>query len=246
ALDRAGSNGFDLVLMDVQMPELDGLAATGVIRERERARGGHIPIVAMTAHAMQGDRDRCLSAGMDEYLAKPIRPDELVELVERVADRHPAAKKPRAVAEADDIVFDEARAAARLDGDRRLLHQVLDIYRAEAPTQVKRVRDAASAADEDGLRRAAHTLKGTLGTINAPLAFAAAKRVEDAAASGDVQAACGLVDALLTELESLDKALLELKPRPRARRGQARRPSAPRSRERLKAMARTPAKKRRR
>ncbi len=193
---------------------------------------------------MQGDRDRCLSAGMDEYLAKPIRPDELVELVERVADLRPSPDKPRAVSEADDVVFDEARAAARLDGDRRLLHQVLDIYRADAPTQTKRVRDAASAADVDGLRRAAHTLKGTLGTIDAPRAFAAAARVEDAAASGDVRAACGLVDTLLTELECLDKALLELKPPPRARRGPARRRPAPRSRERLPAMARTPAKKR--
>ena len=245
ALDRAGSNGFDVVLMDVQMPELDGLAATGVIRERERARGGHVPIVAMTAHAMQGDRDRCLASGMDEYLAKPIRPDELIDLVERVADQRPPSEKTRAVAEADDVVFDEARAAARLDGDRRLLHQVLDIYRADAPTQVKRVLDAASAADEDGLRRAAHTLKGTLGTIDAPRAFAAAARVENAAASGDVPAACGLVDVLLTELESLDRALLKLKPRPRAGRGQARRPSAPRSRGSLHAMARTRGKKRR-
>jgi len=230
--------------MDVQMPAMDGLEATAVIRERERATGARIPIVAMTAHAMQGDRDRCLSSGMDEYLAKPLRLDELVELVERVAERHPSAGTPQPVAEADDIVFDEARAAARLDGDRRLLHEVLDIYRADAPALVKRVLDAASGADVDGLRRAAHSLKGTLGTIDAPRAFAAAARVEDAAACG-VPAAGGLVDALLTELECLDTALLKLKRRPRARRGPARRRPAPRSRGRLHGMARTPAKKRR-
>ena len=244
ALGRDGGNGFDVVLMDVQMPELDGLAATGIIRTREQASGGHVPIIAMTAHAMQGDRDRCLSAGMDEYLAKPIRPDELVELVERVADRHPAAGQPQPVAEADDTVFDEARAAARLDGDRRLLHEVLDIYRADASALVKRVTDAASEADLDGLRRAAHTLKGTLGTIGAPRAFAAAARVEEAAASGDLPAAGARVDALLTELGRLNNALLELK-RPPAKRGPARRPSAPRSRARLQVMTRTPAKKRR-
>jgi two-component system sensor histidine kinase/response regulator len=246
ALGRAGGNGFDVVLMDVQMPELDGLAATGIIRTREQASGGHVPIIAMTAHAMQGDRDRCLSAGMDEYLAKPIRPDELVELVERVAARQSAARRPQPVKETDGVVFDEEQAAARLDGDRRLLHEVLDIYRADASSLVKRVLDAASAADLDGLRRAAHALKGTLGTIGAPRAFAAAARVEEAAARGDGPDAAALVDALQTELAALNTALLEVKRRPRAKRGPARRPSAPRSRERLRVVARTPAKKRRR
>jgi PAS domain S-box-containing protein len=247
ALERAGGNGFDAVLMDVQMPELDGLTATGVIREREQASGGHVPIIAMTAHAMQGDRERCLACGMDEYLAKPIRPDELVALVERVASQGAAEglRRPVTTEQTDDVVFDEARAAARLDGDRRLLHDVLNIYRADAPSLVRRVLDAASGADMDGLRRAAHALKGTLGTIGAPRAFAAAARVEDAAANADVAAAGGLVGALRTELALLDTALSELGPQPRAERGPARRLSATGPRARLRVIARRPAKKRR-
>ena len=82
---------FDVVLMDVQMPELDGLSATVLIRQRERSAGGHIPIVAMTAHAMSGDRERCLASGMDDYISKPLHPHELVEAVERAVGSRQAA-----------------------------------------------------------------------------------------------------------------------------------------------------------
>ena len=82
-LDGAASGGFDCVLMDVQMPEMDGFECTAIIRERERATGTHVPIIAMTAHAMKGDEARCLTSGMDAYLSKPIQPDDFFELVER-------------------------------------------------------------------------------------------------------------------------------------------------------------------
>ena len=75
---------FDAILMDVQMPEMDGFEATGVIREKEKETGSHIPIIAMTAHAMKGDRERCLEAGMDEYVSKPIRPQIVVDAIESV------------------------------------------------------------------------------------------------------------------------------------------------------------------
>jgi two-component system sensor histidine kinase/response regulator len=82
-LDEAASVGFDCVLMDVQMPEMDGLECTAIIREREQVTRGHLPIIAITAHAMEGDVARCLAAGMDAYLSKPIQPDELFDVVER-------------------------------------------------------------------------------------------------------------------------------------------------------------------
>ena len=96
ALDR---QPFDVVLMDVQMPEMDGFEATAAIRARERATGGHIPIIAMTAHAMKGDRERCLAAGMDGYVSKPLRPQELFEVLERLVPAtaaDPAAAEPAA------------------------------------------------------------------------------------------------------------------------------------------------------
>ena len=85
AIDALKEEHFDLILMDVQMPELDGFEATGRIRNRETEEGGHIPIVAMTAHAMKGDRERCLAAGMDDYVSKPIKVSELFAVMERLA-----------------------------------------------------------------------------------------------------------------------------------------------------------------
>jgi CheY-like chemotaxis protein len=85
ALVKLESGNFDLVLMDVQMPEMDGFEATASIREKEKTKGGHLPVIAMTAHALKGDRERCLAAGMDGYIAKPIHVDELLREIEKVA-----------------------------------------------------------------------------------------------------------------------------------------------------------------
>jgi len=87
ALEALANQTFDLVLMDLQMPEMDGFEATAAIREREKDNGGHIPIIALTAHAMKGDMERCLAAGMDGYLSKPIRPQELDDLLEKYLAR---------------------------------------------------------------------------------------------------------------------------------------------------------------
>jgi two-component system sensor histidine kinase/response regulator len=84
AVDESGSGGFDLILMDVQMPGMDGFAATGIIRAREKSSGTHLPIIAMTAHAMKGDEQRCLAAGMDRYLSKPIQVEELFAAIDSV------------------------------------------------------------------------------------------------------------------------------------------------------------------
>ena len=84
ALDEPGSGGFDLILMDVQMPDMDGFEATGIIRAREQSSGAHLPIIAMTAHAMKGDEERCLAAGMDGYVSKPIQVEQLFATIDRV------------------------------------------------------------------------------------------------------------------------------------------------------------------
>jgi len=91
ALATLQNEAFDLALMDVEMPEMDGLTATAAIREREKASGKRLPIVAMTAHAMRGDEERCLAAGMDEYISKPVNADKLSQIIERIACRAPQA-----------------------------------------------------------------------------------------------------------------------------------------------------------
>jgi len=163
----ASPRGFDVALMDVQMPEMSGLEASQAIRDREGATGRRLPIVALTAHAMQGDRERCLDAGMDGYLSKPIDVDELVATVERFG----GAKLPsprtasRRSSKAAPAVFDQRAALAHTGGDRRLLEEVIALFRSDSPSYVRRIDTALKRRDGEELRMAAHGLKGALATI---------------------------------------------------------------------------------
>jgi two-component system, sensor histidine kinase and response regulator len=209
AVNVAGSRSFDVVLMDVQMPEIDGLSATRLIRHREAASGVHVPIVAMTAHAMAGDRERCLDAGMNDYVSKPVHPHELVEAVERAVepqrtdrvDRVPVAHPGAAV------VFDREAARTRLGGDDRLLREMIAIFRTESPGLMAAVKRAAASNDLDGLRQAAHTLRGALGTVRAPLAYDAATRLEGFARQREASSIPVGVADLEREMTSLAQAL---------------------------------------
>jgi signal transduction histidine kinase/CheY-like chemotaxis protein/HPt (histidine-containing phosphotransfer) domain-containing protein len=172
ALDRGC---YDVVLMDVQMPEMGGFEATAAIREKERATGGHLPIVAMTAHAMKGDRERCLAAGMDEYLTKPLDSHRLCVTVERVAASPADALLPPSVPVS---VLD------RLGGDRQLLADISRIFLGDAPAHLQRIRTALDARDGEALRRAAHGLKGAAANFDAEAVVSAARTLEDIGRSG--------------------------------------------------------------
>jgi two-component system sensor histidine kinase/response regulator len=170
ALDALEREPFDLVVMDVQMPEMDGLEATAAIRAREQETGGHIPIVAMTAHAMKGDRQRCLDAGMDGYVAKPVRARELYEMIESFAGETAADTDAETVAAAAESVadvppggeLDWSAAMAAVGDDRELLREVVAALVEECPRLIDEIRLAIDQGDAATLRRAAHTLKGSL------------------------------------------------------------------------------------
>jgi len=193
---------FDLVLLDVQMPVMGGLEATAVIRERERASGGHVRIVAMTAHAMTGDRDRCLAAGMDDYLPKPIDPQLLFAIVEGAP---PAATPPVRPSLA---VIDDVDLLARVGGDAALAQEVLVLFAEDSAARLAAVDAAVAMNDVASLRRVAHAIKGAAATIGARDLAAAAVSLEQAAASGDspglaaeagrVRAAAAAVQAAVT------------------------------------------------
>jgi CheY-like chemotaxis protein/HPt (histidine-containing phosphotransfer) domain-containing protein len=241
AIDRIAQTSppFDLVLMDVQMPVLDGLAATVSIRQRERAAGDRrTPIVAMTAHAMTGDRERCLAAGMDDYLSKPIRPADLVEAVERIAagraggSQVAAAPSTASGESANGLLFDANHALARLGGDRQLLRQLIRIFRTDARPLIAAIKRAAVAGDADALRRNAHALKGSLGTIGAPKVAETARRLELVVHAGDLGSAPALVAALDDQLGELDKLLRPLQPAASRRTARQRKPITRRRRTR--------------
>ena len=161
AMDALEAQAFDVILMDVQMPEMDGLEATAAIRGNEVVTGTHIPIVAMTAHAMTGDRERCLAAGMDAYISKPIQAEELLKLTESLAI---GAGPIEGLEDSVHSVMDRALALARVDGDEGLLADLAKLFCEESPKMMAAVREAVEARDPERLQRAAHSLKGAVAT----------------------------------------------------------------------------------
>ena len=193
ALDALEREAFDLILMDVQMPIVDGLQATAAIRAAEKTTGKHIPIVAMTAHTMQGDRERCLRAGMDGYVSKPLQTRVLFEVIEGLAIPQPVMTEPDPIlegapsgpGEAEPMnspvfqpIFDEEGALTRVEGDRNLLRQLAMLFLDGSAQLLANVRMAVVQRDGQALQRAAHALKGALANLSAPAATSAALRLE--------------------------------------------------------------------
>ncbi len=216
AFDRGG---YDVILMDVRMPEMDGLEATRRIREREAEGGGHVPIFAMTAHAMSGDRERCLRAGMDDYVAKPINREELIAKVRAVptcaADHSEGAsdedpregKRARSLSVArgdgDLPTFEPNELIQRLGGDRRVAMEIAGISVESLPDMAEEFGRATERGDAQRIRERAHALKSALGNIGARRAHRLAQHLEELAAAGDVSACLGRRAAFEEELSAL-------------------------------------------
>jgi PAS domain S-box-containing protein len=228
---------FDLILMDVQMPVMDGLEATRTIRRREEALGTHIPIVAMTAHAIKGDRERCLEAGMDEYIAKPVRPRELYALLHRLLGGRASdvqSHSGNGAVHAAEIATDDlattrhdrdepshdghATPAPTFSWEHSLKRSALneDVFRELAglfvtqyPELMREIREALESRDAVKLRRAAHTLKGSESVFLGPMGDSTVWKLESAAKDGDFDSARNLIPYVATEAESLLHGLQE-------------------------------------
>jgi signal transduction histidine kinase/CheY-like chemotaxis protein len=186
ALAAIAKTEFDVVLMDVQMPGMDGLQATAAIRERERGTTKHLPIVALTAHAMREDRQRCLDAGMDAYLTKPFNANQLFEIFEGLLPRqngHVPAGSSDAVISDVPPSFDRAALSERMDADEEMLREVVELFLADCPRMLDDLRTARRAGTGGAVALAAHTLKGALLAISAAPAADIAARLERAARS---------------------------------------------------------------
>jgi signal transduction histidine kinase/CheY-like chemotaxis protein/HPt (histidine-containing phosphotransfer) domain-containing protein len=173
AIAAIGREPFDLILMDLQMPVMGGFEATHIIRERERGANARLPIVAMTAHAMSGDEERCLAAGMDGYLAKPIDPEKLFQIVESGVSTSE-----------DTLAIDEPDLLKRLCGNQALKARVLRVFAEDCPSRLAEISAAIADGDAERVRRAAHALKGSSGNVAARGLADAAHALELAAATG--------------------------------------------------------------
>jgi two-component system, sensor histidine kinase and response regulator len=209
ALETFDKEPYDLILMDVQMPEMDGWEATQAIRMKEKATGGHIPIIAMTAHAMKGDEERCIAAGMDDYLTKPIRTAALLEALDKIARRQPetADTAHAAPSQPANDAIDLAVALERLDGDRDLFEELVQVFRNECPNVIEEMRQAIGQGDAKTLERSAHGLKGSSAQLGGLAVSQIAMQIEKMARSGNVESSRDYFKILQNELDRLFSGL---------------------------------------
>ena len=212
AWESAGLPGFDLLLMDIQMPEMDGMEATAAIRKREGPSGRHVPIVAMTAHAMRGDKEKCLAGGMDGYVSKPINSAELFAEIERCLAAPERSKTMSEISQGTEVQIDRASLLDRVEGDQELLTEMIHLFLDDAPNLLAAMRDAVQRGDMTVLERTAHSLKGAASNLSARGTASAALRLEKDAKNNDMESALGSLVEVERSVKRLLPALSELCP----------------------------------
>ncbi len=207
AYERAA---FDVILMDVQMPKMDGFEATAMIRSQEKEAGHHVPIIAMTAHAMKGDRQRCLDAGMDGYLAKPIRAHDLHQTIHATLAELSETSAPEVQEDADIATINYEQILKNVGGSTETLQAVLSLFAEECPKLMQGIRAAMTEGDCATLRRLAHTLKGTIQIFGVERPAATALRLETLGQEDNIKEAEGVFQQLTDEIEQLKTSLDDL------------------------------------
>jgi two-component system sensor histidine kinase/response regulator len=202
---------YDVVLMDVQMPEMDGIEATIALRELEKESGHHQPVVALTAMVIKGDRERCIAAGMDGYLSKPIRQLELDEILDGYTANLESTEEIEArLPPPESAVVDEAELMERVGNDLEFLSELTEVYRTEYPAQLASARIALANCDAKSLTQSTHAIRGALANLGATRASAAAFSIEEMAALSDFSCVAQTLDILEKEIQLVLTALESL------------------------------------
>ena len=201
ALATLERENFDVVLMDVQMPNIDGLEAIRMIRKKEELSGEHTPIISVTAHVMKGDRENCLAAGADGYVSKPLQPPELFGAIERCCPNgdaaFPAAARP----------IDESEVLERCQGDRSLLAEIIELFDAGSEALLREMDSAVAQGNAEALAKVAHTLKGSIGNFTSGPAYCAVQELESLARNNDLTSARNALPTLKIVVQQLTEAL---------------------------------------
>jgi CheY-like chemotaxis protein len=201
------NGAFDVILMDAQMPRLDGLETTAVIRQREANTNDHIPIIAITAHALQGDREKCLAAGMDEYLAKPVKSGKLLQVVRSLTSHHPDEEPDdsRQVPVPQACFFNREELLDHVGHDLAILQRMVSVFAETTPRRLDAISRAISMNDGVTLQHLVHKLRGAVTTFYSEAAVQATLDLEVAARQSDFATA-------QTSYLTLDRLLRRLTP----------------------------------
>lgn len=211
---------FDLILMDVQMPGMNGYEATRRIRALEKDSESRIPIIALTARAIKGDKEKCIEAGMDDYLSKPIRTSDLYESISTLMPELVSVEEEAGVLVSDDgkeigsesePPFDQSALMELVSGDWIMLGEMLDIFLSQVPDYLDTIRDAIRSADAEKLHQRAHALKGVVATLQSQPSFRVTKELQEIGESGELERAPELMEKLEREINRLTSALSRLK-----------------------------------
>ncbi|MBF0475691.1 MAG: response regulator [Deltaproteobacteria bacterium] len=206
---------YDLVLMDVQMPEMDGFEATKMIRNSTLPVLKHdIPIIAMTAHAIKGDREKCLEAGMDDYVSKPVKPKELAQVINRwIFGRSILeGKQPDENKDTSTVRLDRAALLKRLDGDEELCREILDLYLRDGAEQIVALEEAVTQSDDRQIPKLAHRLKGSSGNVEAVAMVELTIELEQAGNNGNIDNMLEILEKIKTEYSLLKRMINRGKP----------------------------------
>jgi CheY-like chemotaxis protein/HPt (histidine-containing phosphotransfer) domain-containing protein len=217
-IERLSETSFDLILMDVQMPIMDGYEAARAVRAAESGKDNehHIPIVAMTAHATQGDRDQCLAAGMDDYLSKPISSGKLLDILKRIANEKYGMQEPTRVQDAGEVtheppmLIDIQLLRDAFGQDWEFFREIVDLFMIDFPRMIDLLRETLKAGDAAAFSRNAHAVKGMVRLFQAEEAAMMAQSLEERGRNGDLAGAAEGVDRLVVALDHLKTVLMGL------------------------------------
>jgi protein-histidine pros-kinase len=207
ALDFIESGeSFDLVLMDVQMPVMDGLEATRRIRAHEEGSGNHIPIIGLTAHAMRSDEEQCLQAGMDFYLSKPYKAEDLDKIIKQIAGEIDLSQRTESTEQPlqpEGLTLNRQGILEAFEHDNELIQSLVELFFKEYPLQLNAIRSAIDARDGDGLARASHALKGMVSTWQHDDSTAVVHRLQQMGSENDFSEAESVYAKLVDQLTAL-------------------------------------------
>jgi len=217
AFDACKSAAFDLIFMDIQMPEMDGFEATRLIHEMETASGAHTPIAAMTAHAIAGDRDRCLRAGMDDYISKPLRKEDILRVLASVSKSSsssiPSSDLRTRTKDEDDsgalLIMTREQLLEELDGDEELFAKLIALFHENTPQILNAIRTAVERRDASALEVGAHRLRGSIGALGAGRAGELAAQLEKQGKLAEFDGAQDRLEKLEREINHIHAALAD-------------------------------------